>query len=265
MIVYGFLLFVIPLYWSGSLLDPNSSPFGLLIDILFYALSGIFGLYYRLEEKGISNKEVSLIAVYSAFTAVARIPFLPIPSLQPCTFLIFIAGYVFGPMVGFIIGANTALLSNFLAGQGPWTVFQMIAWGIVGIIGGGIGLIRRKRIEKLRVPPYDSNAVDIVDFKEYVKLDKRFKVFLSVIGFILGILYGWIMNIWSWLVWIPEHTWTSWLLYYSTSLPYDLIHGIGNMVFIYFFGERTISILERYRSRFYFVVVDKENSEKKEK
>ena len=48
-----------------------------------------------------------------------------------------------GPGPGFMVGATTALVSNLFFGQGPWTPWQMLAWGVVGAAGGLLGLRRR--------------------------------------------------------------------------------------------------------------------------
>ncbi len=252
---FGAFQLFIQIFFSRSIINPNSSSWGIIISMLVYIVLSILGLYFRLEEKQISNKEVSLIAIYSAFTAVSRVPFLAVPSLQPCTFLIICAGYVFGPLIGFIIGVNTALLSNFLVGQGPWTIYQMFAWGITGLLGGFLGMWierrNKKKSKKTQMPSPDNWETENEPPKNEIAPSKIInRWILGLLGIILGITYGVIMNLWSWLAWIPVRTWQSWLLYYTSSLPYDLIHAIGNGLFLYFFGKRTIHILLRYRERF---------------
>ena len=54
------------------------------------------------------------------------------------------SGLVFGPFNGFIIGATTAFVSNIFLGQGPWTLYQMMAWGIIGVLSGFLGLKNKK-------------------------------------------------------------------------------------------------------------------------
>ena len=43
-----------------------------------------------------------------------------------------IAGYALGGAPGFAVGAVTAIASNIVFGQGPWTPWQMLAWGSSG-------------------------------------------------------------------------------------------------------------------------------------
>jgi len=137
-ILYGVLLFCLPFLFPNSIFDPSTSTGSLLLYIMIFMVLFIIGLYFKFEESKISSKEVTLIAVYSTFVSIARIPFIGIPSVQPVTYLVFCAGIVFGPMIGFIIGGNTAIISNIFAGQGIWTLYQVFGWGFVGIFGGNI-------------------------------------------------------------------------------------------------------------------------------
>ena len=226
-ILYGLFLLLIPFYFSNIILNPNNSPLGLILSIMIYMGLFMLGIYYKLEESALSTKEISLIAIYSAFTAVARIPFVALPSVQPCSYLIFCAGFVFGPLIGFVIGANTALLSNFMLGHGPWTIYQMFGWGLIGIIGG------------------------LLNFSKNMRPNKYLN---AVIGFILGFTYGWLLNLWFWVLFVSPLTWKSWILVNLASFYFDLSHAICNAIFLYYFGERTINMLYRYRERFLYSI-----------
>ena len=93
--------------------------------------------FFLAFEKGKSGtKEMILIAVMVALSAVGRLVFAWAPSVKPVTALVIITAMYFGPQAGFMTGALTAVISNFYFGQGPWTPFQMFSWGIVGLIAG---------------------------------------------------------------------------------------------------------------------------------
>ena len=47
-----------------------------------------------------------------------------------------ITGIAFGPQAGFLTGAIAAFASNFFFGQGPWTPWQMFAYGFTGFWAG---------------------------------------------------------------------------------------------------------------------------------
>ena len=53
------------------------------------------------------------------------------PNVKPTTDIVLLAGYALGGAPGFAVGAVAALASNLFFGQGPWTPWQMAAWGLV--------------------------------------------------------------------------------------------------------------------------------------
>ncbi len=73
-----------------------------------------------------------IISMLSAIGAIGRVPFAAIPSVQPTSFVIIMSGLSFGGNTGFMVGSTAALVSNMLLGQGPWTPWQMFAWGMMG-------------------------------------------------------------------------------------------------------------------------------------
>lgn len=225
---FAILSSMLPFIFPGSIFDPSVSSSGILLNIMIYLGLFVIGVYFKFEESGISSKEISFIAIYSAFVSISRIPFVGIPSVQPVTYLVFCAGYVFGPLIGFIIGGNVALVSNIFLGQGMWTIYQIFGWGIVGIIGGFLG--HRK-----------------------VKEKSPNKWILSLLGILLGFIYGWITNTWQWLM-IKPVTIQSFFLVNLASVYFDASHAVANFVFLYFFGTKTINILYRYRSRFKTII-----------
>ena len=180
----------------------------------------ILAFFFKFEAIAISSKEIALIAMLGTISAVSRIPFAVIPNIQPCTYLIICSGYVFGPVAGFMVGAITALVSNLFLGQGPWTLYQMFAWGLAGVSAA------------------------------YLKRLEPGKTWLIIFGVIWGYLYGWIMNTWFWASFIYPLTFRTFLAYQLTSIWFDTLHAIGNAVFLGAFGMKTIAILQRFKMRF---------------
>ena len=200
----------------------NKSYYSLLItgDVIFTLF--IAYLYFERRKKGI--QEIVIIATLSSIAAVSRVIFAPIPNVQPATFIILISGLVFGSYNGFLIGATTAFISNIFLGQGPWTPWQMSAWGIVGVLGG---LMKRK--------------------------SKKPKIeYFAIVAFICGILFGWLMNLWHVIGFIKELTKEAILLTYLNSIYYDLLHGIGNVIFVIVFYESFYKILSRFHDRTFY-------------
>ncbi|MFH1641828.1 MAG: DUF6580 family putative transport protein [Nanoarchaeota archaeon] len=70
--------------------------------------------------------------------AALRAPMQAIPSAEPITFFALLSGWLFGKRKGFFVGAGALYASNFLVfgGQGIWTLFQAIGFGMAGFLGG---------------------------------------------------------------------------------------------------------------------------------
>jgi len=176
--------------------------------------------FLEFETAAVSSKEIALIAMLGTISAVLRVPFAAIPNVQPCTYLIICSGYVFGPVAGFTMGAITAIVSNFFLGQGPWTLYQMIAWGLAGVSAGYLG--------KLNV-----NRVLLITF-----------------GTLWGYLYGWITNIWFWTAFVYPLTINTFIITQINTVWFDTFHAIGNAIFLGSLGVKTIAILQRFKRRF---------------
>lgn len=93
-------------------------------------------------------RELVVIAVLSALATASRAAFAAVPHFKPIIAIIMIAGISFGAQAGFLTGAISALASNIFFGQGPWTPWQMLAYGMAGFIAGllaYIGIIDGKK------------------------------------------------------------------------------------------------------------------------
>ena len=102
--------------------------------ILAVALAVGFAWYERAHP---TARVIALVATLAALAALGRIAFAPLPNVKPTTDIVLISGYVLGGAPGFAVGAVAALASNLFFGQGPWTPWQMAAWGGVGV-GGAV-------------------------------------------------------------------------------------------------------------------------------
>ena len=99
--------------------------------------------FMNFERRGPSAREIVTIAVMAAIATAARAAFVMVPHFTPMSGIIMISGMALGPEAGFIIGALTAFASNFVFGQGPWTPWQMFAYGLAGLISA---LLAKKNI-----------------------------------------------------------------------------------------------------------------------
>lgn len=197
---------------------PAWSLYSLVIIIL--ALAGGFLGY---ERRGLSSREAAVIATLASLAGLSRVPFAAVPGLQPVTFLVLLSGYVFGPGPGFLVGSLAPLVSNFFLGQGPWTPWQMAAWGLAGISGGWLGSLYGKKAFPRGI--------------------------LVIAAFFWGFLFGWILNTWHWLTFVYPLTSRSFFLVQLASTWFDLTHGVGNALFMALLGPELGRVLQRFKRR----------------
>jgi energy-coupling factor transport system substrate-specific component len=170
-----------------------------------------------------SARVLALIATLAALAALGRVAFAPIPSVKPTTDIVLIAGYVLGGAPGFAVGAVAALTSNVFFGQGPWTPWQMLAWGGVGAGGALLARVAGRELGRAS---------------------------LTVACAAAGLAYGAVMNLSLWVTFGGDHTLDKLAGYYVTSLPFDIAHAVGNALFCLAFGPALVRALKRFRARF---------------
>lgn len=197
----------------------------LLLSLIMIACIMI-PFFARFEWRDVGGREIVLLAMLAAIAAVGRVPFAGLPSVQPTSFIIIMAGLVFGAESGFIVGSVAAVVSNFFLGQGPWTPWQMYAWGMMGMTAG---LLRHTWwMGKL-----------------WGKL---------IFGFVWGYLFGWFMNMWIIVGNIEALSWTYVIGIYVSSLYFDLAHALSNVFFLAVFGAAWIKILQRVQRKYGLLV-----------
>ena len=80
-------------------------------------------------------RELVVIAVMCAIAIAARVA-IPMPNFKAIFAVIMLSGIAFGPEAGFMVGAISAFASNFFYSQGPYTPWQMMAYGAGGMLAG---------------------------------------------------------------------------------------------------------------------------------
>jgi energy-coupling factor transport system substrate-specific component len=188
--------------------------------VLGLALVAGFAWYERAHP---TARVLALVATLAALAALGRIAFAPIPNVKPTTDIVLLTGYALGGAPGFAVGAVAALASNVFFGQGPWTPWQMCAWGGVGV--GGALLARTFGRELGRGA-------------------------LAAACALAGAGYGVVMNLHLWVTFSGDHSLAKLGATFTTSFPFDLAHIVGNVLFCLVFGPALVRALARYRQRF---------------
>jgi energy-coupling factor transport system substrate-specific component len=209
--------------------------FGLLVALSLGAVLG------NLVGSGLNAKIVAALGVLTAVNAVLRAVPGPV-GFSAMQALPILAGYCYGPMFGYLLGALSVGVSALLgAGVGPWLPYQMLAVGWVGLTSAWLPDMRRR-------PRLEIAA-------------------LTGWGLVWGVAFGFIMNLWFWpyifdptqagLFWEPGtgavEILKRYLSFYAlTSLWWDLGRAAGNVTLILLFGAPVLRLLRRFRKRFTF-------------
>lgn len=173
------------------------------------------------ERAAPSARMVAVVGTLAAVAALGRDAFVALPDVKPITAMTFVVGYALGPLPGFMVGAVGMLASNMLLGQGPYTPWQMAAWGLVGLAGAGLGRVSRRRMGRLELAL--ACALAALAAKE-------------------------IMNVYTWTIG-ASHTPAALLVAVAAGLPYDVLDSVASFLFGLAFAPELARLLTRVRAR----------------
>jgi Prenyltransferase and squalene oxidase repeat len=168
-----------------------------------------------------SARMVAVVGTLAAVDALGRDAFVALPDVKPITAMTLVVGYALGPLPGFTVGALGMLASNIVLGQGPYTPWQMAAWGMVGLAGAGLARVSGRRLGRLRLAL--ACALAALAAKE-------------------------VMNLYTWTIG-ATHTPAAFLATASQALPFDMTDTIASLLFGLAFGPELARLLARMRAR----------------
>ena len=107
-------------------------------------LSLIMLALYKGESRLDSDSPWAMLSLLAVFGISGRILLDPLPNIQPVTMLVLVVGIYFGGWRAIALAGVIAWTSNAIAlGHGPWTLFQALGWGAVGLLGASLsGFLR---------------------------------------------------------------------------------------------------------------------------
>ena len=195
------------------------------IPIVLLAAASCIPYYYKYEKKKPQTRVHVVLAVMTALTVISRMIFAPVPGFKPVAAMVTICGMAFGRESGFLCGSLSAFVSNFFFGQGPWTPFQMIAWGSIGWFSGMLNRTGQMEKRKIRT---------------------------AVFGILAGIWYSLVMNLW---VVIGAGEGLEWIRYgavFITSLPVTAEYCVSNVLFLWILVPGFMKRLNRVKYKYGF-------------
>ena len=185
-------------------------------------LLAMLPFFTRFERKRPQVFEIVLLAVMTALAVAGRAAFYWAPQFKPVCAIVILTAAAFNAEAGFITGAASGLISNMFFGQGPWTPWQMLGFGLVGFLGGL--LFYNREVKTVPLIAYG---------------------FLSVL-----VIYGVLLDTASLLMYSQSVTWNALLAVYASGFPFNLIHGAGTAVFLLLLKKPVLSKLRRIKIKY---------------
>lgn len=178
-------------------------------------------VFFTFERKNTASGEMTVLAVMVALSAMGRFVFAWLPGFKPVTAITVIAAVWLGSSSGFMVGSLSAFVSNFYFGQGPWTPFQMFAWGMVGFLAGLMSRTLKKN-----------------------------KVCLCVYGAFAGVLFSLLMDVWTVLWADGSFNFSRYAAAVLTALPVTAEYAVSNVLFLLALAKPFGQKLERIKKKY---------------
>lgn len=201
-------------------------------DRMYYAIAMLilmcsFGAFVmRVELRRPKLREIMLVVVLVGIATAGRAIFFMVPNFKPVAAIVIISGIALNAETGFLIGAMTAFVSNFFYGQGPWTPWQMFAFGMLGFLAGAV--FRGKRNE------WKENRWILCGFGGMVTL----------------LVYGLIMDTSAAIMASNPVNKNILFAYYVSGFWFNLIHAVSTIVFLLVLGKPMFRRLDRIKRRY---------------
>ncbi len=181
--------------------------------------------YFRFENRKPLTREIVVLSIMVAMIIISRLIFAFIPGFKPFAAMIIICGMAFGQEAGFLCGSLSALISNIFFGQGPWTPFQMLAFGIIGYCSG------------------------ILNKKHWIEN----KFALIIFGIASGIGYSLFMDIWTVLSLDQVFNVYRYLAVVISAIPFMIIYSFSNVIFLLLLTPIFLKRFERIKWKYGFM------------
>lgn len=180
--------------------------------------------FFRFEARRPQARELAVLTVMAALAAVSRVVFAFSPYLKTITGIIMITGIAFGPEAGLLTGAVAAFASNFFFSQGPWTPWQMFAYGFSGFWAGLIFHGHRRWARPWVLAPFG---------------------FLTIL-----FLVGPLLDSCTVFTMLSKFTVKNVLAVYAAGIGYNVTHGIGAALTLFFVSRPLLGKLDRLQTKY---------------
>lgn len=166
------------------------------------------------------SKEIMMISIMTALSVCGRIVFGFIPFFKPVTAITIISGMYLGYSAGFVTGSFSALISNIYFGHGPWTIFQMLSWGLIGCLAGVMG----KKLEN--------------------------KIYIIIFSIFSGTIFSVIMDLWTVLNIDSTFSLLRYMAVFMSGVPVTVTYSVSNIIFLLLMQKPFGRKLERAKLKY---------------
>lgn len=202
------------MFQSYGIHGPVLGPFsGLVIDVILLALA--FWMLASPDMKKVSNVLTFVTLVTSV--SLLRVVMTSLPNIQPVTVAALIIGAQLGARRGVAFAVLVTMISNFIIGDGIWTLYQAIGWSVVAIIGSSSKIIIDGQLQLNKTLGYAAICAFLFDII----------VSLSVLGTVSA---------------------SGFMVYLINGIPYDILHAVGNLTIAAWFGRWFSEAITKFQS-----------------
>lgn len=206
---------------AGYILLGSQKYFVICMLLIVYAMVPFAVGFERRKPQA---REVVILAVLIAAAVAGRAAFFMVPNFKPMLAFVIIAGAGMGKEDGFIAGAMSALISNMIFGQGPWTPWQMIAMALAGYLAGLIFHKRRETVSRWVLALFGGAAAFF--------------------------LYGGIVDLWTILMITPEPSVKTAAAVYAAAVPFNAVHAAATVIFLILMAVPMLEKMSRVRRKY---------------
>ena len=202
------------MFQSYGIHGPVLGPFsGLVIDVILLALA--FWMLASPDMKKVSNVLTFVTLVTSV--SLLRVVMTSLPNIQPVTVAALIIGAQLGARRGVAFAVLVTMISNFIIGDGIWTLYQAIGWSVVAIIGSSSKIIIDGQLQLNKTLGYAVICAFLFD------------IIVSLI--VLGTVSA-----------------SGFMVYLINGIPYDILHAVGNLTIAAWFGRWFSEAITKFQS-----------------
>ena len=179
----------------GPVLTPLASA---LLDIMLVSVAFAFFV----GGSRTNRMTLGMLATMVVAMAALRVLMQPLPNVQPLTVAALLVGAHLGARRGVAFAILATLLSNLLISHGWWTFFQAAGWAIVAVIGARANLVQNGQLQLQR---------------------------LALVSVVSAMVFGFVSTL---SLVTSAMTPSSFIVLLGQGLPFDVVHALGNLVFV---------------------------------